>query len=523
MQTIQRIYSYNRTLVCSMIFLIAISAVAVSVSSAVVSPPFKGLPTFHPQGLPLARANPYLTYDEQAGTTFTQDFTSLAFNVSAVAQTGLDGVGPAYLLNGLSNAGYWYQVGLSWKWPSANDVPLPGFSMNFEVFDQSGFSVFPTTGGGGIDSVQVNAGDLVVLTLNFAGTDVFMQATDWNTTSSATESYPAFGASHFLGLPNMLSSNGFFTGLMTEEYHSAPYYGTSQPVVYQEDNYNTSSAWLWIDEFNTNTFQPVFSNATSSPISLANASMLNYVSFHGMPEAIDAQEFITGLSPISPPLLETSTSPTAHTGGQVTIALSLQNPNSLAIKIESLTISTQFGVFNVSSSVPSVPITGNSTFTTRITIPTGLVTGNYTLTTVLNWLFDPQLKDWIAHDPLTADSTLTISGTAAPATPPPLIRPPSTPHPSTTATRSPPLALLGTVLLPTILAYAGLVALAVALVLRRQKQPTLPGPIATSFACKRCGSVVSQTMLFCPNCGSSLTTPTDPGGFSASLQPPSPP
>ena len=55
-------------------------------------------------------------YDEQIGATFTQDFTSLAYTVTAIAQTGTDNYGPAYLLNGLGNTGYWYQVGLSYNW-----------------------------------------------------------------------------------------------------------------------------------------------------------------------------------------------------------------------------------------------------------------------------------------------------------------------------------------------------------------------------------------------------------------------
>lgn len=518
--TIRRICSFKGALVCSMMIFIAISAVAANLSSAAVSPPVKGLSTFNPQGLPLARAHPYLTYDEQAGATFTQDSTSLVFNVSAVAQTGADGVGPAYLLNGLTNAGYWYQVGLSWKWPSTNGVPLPGFDMNYEVFNQYGVSLFPANGGGGIDPIQANAGDLVLLTLNFTGVYVLMQATDWNTTSSATEYYPAVGGSYFVGLPNSVSSNGFFTGLMTEEYHSAPYYGNVQPVVYQENSFNSSSAWLWVDEFDTNTFQPVFSDATTSPISIDNAS-LQYFSFHSMAEAISAHEFITGLLPIQPPLLRTSISSKSHPGDQVTISLDLQNPNNLAIRVKSLIISTPFGIFNVSSSVPSSPITSNSTFTASITIPTTVLAGNYTLTSIADWQFDPQLKERIAPDPLQANTTITIDRTANPANPHPSNPPPTTPPTSIKTTQGPELTLLPAVLIPALLAYAGAVALAVALVIRRERR-TLPVPIPTSLACKVCRSPVGQTMLFCPNCGSSLTTPSDTGGISAGPQSPSP-
>jgi hypothetical protein len=507
-----------------MIVLILLCSILLTVSAATTSLSLKTAAKFNQQTLPLSRTYPYLAYDEQAGVTFTPDFTSLAFNVSAVSQTGPDGVGPAYLLNGLTNAGYWYQVGLSWKWPSTNGAPLPGFNMNYEVFDQFGSSVFPINGGGGVDNIRVGSGDLVLLSLSFSGTDVVMRATDWNTTSTATQYYPAVGASYFVGLPNAVSSNGFFTGLMTEEYHSAPYYGSGEPVVYQPNGLNISSAWVWADEFNTNTFQSVFSDATTSPIGLGNASVLQYFAFHGTAEAISAREFITGLSPIKFPILEASTSLSHHTGEQVTITITLQNPNSLAIRVKSLIISTQFGVFDVSSSSPSTPIIGNATLTASITIPAGVVTGNYTLTTVVDWHFDPQLKDWIAPNPLQANTTITISGTGAPSTRPPSTPPPSTPPPSTATTiPNPLLTLLRTVLPPALLAYAIGATLVVALVLRKQRTQPTPGPFLTHIACIACGNAITQTMLFCPNCGSSLTSPSEHGSVSASPQPPSPP
>ena len=39
------------------------------------------------------------SYDEQVGVTFTQDFSVLAFNVTAVQFTDSSGVGPGYLVN----------------------------------------------------------------------------------------------------------------------------------------------------------------------------------------------------------------------------------------------------------------------------------------------------------------------------------------------------------------------------------------------------------------------------------------
>src|SRR5712692_4713105 len=79
--------------------------------------------------------NPLYPYDRQVGLTLTENFTTLAFNVSAVTQVGPEGLGPAYLLNGLSDSGYWYQVGLSWDWEAST-----GFRMNYEVFAPDGTS-----------------------------------------------------------------------------------------------------------------------------------------------------------------------------------------------------------------------------------------------------------------------------------------------------------------------------------------------------------------------------------------------
>jgi len=91
-------------------------------------------------------------YDEQVGVTFTQDFHSLAFNVTAIAYTDLQwdpsGVGPAYLVNGLTNLGYWYQVGLSYNWPHQYGEVNPGFNMSYEVFRSTGVSIDPSNGGG---------------------------------------------------------------------------------------------------------------------------------------------------------------------------------------------------------------------------------------------------------------------------------------------------------------------------------------------------------------------------------------
>src|SRR6267143_247654 len=79
------------------------------------------------------------TYDQQVSMIFTQNFQALDYNVTAVAQTDSSGYGPAYLLNGLSDTGYWSQVGLAYNWPLASGSGYDsGFHFIWEVFAPNG-------------------------------------------------------------------------------------------------------------------------------------------------------------------------------------------------------------------------------------------------------------------------------------------------------------------------------------------------------------------------------------------------
>ena len=242
------------------------------------------------------------SYDEQIGMTFTQSFTSLAYNVTAVEQTDpSSGTGPSYLLNGLSNQGYWYQVGLAWNW-NPGYTPGTGFDMIFAVFSSSGEVVYPSNqqflvsfNGG------VNQGDTVLLNLYFSSTyGVVMLAKDYNTGAVASRTYSAEGGSEFIGLSsNTANSNGFFTGLMTEWYHSSPFYGDVSTVKYTNPHFALTSAWMWIDEFNCldancTSSTSLFFDATSAPISYSNPTPLHEFSSNGATEFSNAYGLITG-------------------------------------------------------------------------------------------------------------------------------------------------------------------------------------------------------------------------------------
>jgi len=269
------------------------------------------IPGFSPRMMPSGRqAQPVSStssYDEQVGLTFTQDFTSIEYNVTGVEQTDpILGDGPAYLLSGVSNLGYWYQVGLSWDWAPGQN-PGTGFNMNYEVYDASGNSVFPSGGQGGLAALSgsVNAGDTISIDLYFSGNNqsVTMLAKDTNTGAVASETYSSMGATYFKGLPGSTSDqNGYFTGLMTEWYHSAPYYANEAEVVYSNNAFALSSAWMWIDEFNPSTSQGVFFANTSAPVSFSNPTRLLEFSFNGTTEYADAHRFVTGSLSSSTPI-----------------------------------------------------------------------------------------------------------------------------------------------------------------------------------------------------------------------------
>lgn len=190
-------------------------------------------------------------YDEQAGMTFASNFGSIAYNVTAVAQSR-NGTGPAYLLNGLSNKGYWYQIGIAYDWPTTSSGHYSGFSFAYQVWSPSKGLVYPDNGGGGISRFtgQVNPGDKILLGIYFRNGTAEMSATDWNTGAYANTSFSAEGASYFLGNDTQASNgNGFFTGLMTEWYYTSAYYGDISRVTYTPYGTAPSKAWLWLDEF----------------------------------------------------------------------------------------------------------------------------------------------------------------------------------------------------------------------------------------------------------------------------------
>ncbi len=143
-------------------------------------------------------------YDEQIGITFSTDLARVDVNVTAVEQAESSRSGPAYLLNGLSNASYWYQVGISWDWEGPTLRCDTDFTAVYDVFAPNNTEVLTSHLGnpGAVErGLKVHQADSVLLSLYFSNGNVIMYAKDWDTGSTAQEAYPAFGATYFKGLP----------------------------------------------------------------------------------------------------------------------------------------------------------------------------------------------------------------------------------------------------------------------------------------------------------------------------------
>jgi hypothetical protein len=318
-----------------------------------------------------AGLNVSLNYDEMLGLTYTQSpIGSLDFNVTAVEQSFSDsyGAGPGYLVCGLSNMGYWFEAGLAWNWPLGSGGYQSGFSFLYEVFDSEGNSIFPTDGGGGLlnFSAPVNASDSVNLALSFSGGNVTMTGYDWNTKASASESFSAEGATYFSGLPAGVSNNeGFFTGLLTEQYHANPYYGNMEEVTYSESGLAFSSAWMWMDEYNSVSGATVFFDQTISPVSYTNPTQFQSFSSNGVTEYSDAYGFITG-----PMTGATTTSTTTTPTTTTATATSTATVTSTTIQTSTLTLTT------------TLPTTVTQTTTATVTQPLTTTLTSTQLTTL---------------------------------------------------------------------------------------------------------------------------------------------
>lgn len=484
-----------------------------------------GFPMSSSQSLSVASPASAAPYDEQVGVTFTQDFSKLAFNVTAVAFTDPEGVGPGYLVNGLTDYGYWYQVGLSYNWPRTLGGFNPGFRMNYEVFDNTGVSIDPSNGGGGLNPFNgpVNTGDIVLLSLDFASGSVVMQAKDLQTGAASSHSHSAKG-SIFVGLQSTLSSQlGFFTGLMTEQYHVHPYYGTGLPVRYNETGVTLSSVWMWMDEWNTDTGQSVFRDNTTKPVPLDN-SLSHYFASNGTAEMANAHGLVTGLTPVSFPSLDAGPQATGSPGHQAIVTMVVRDPEGATVRFENVTISTSFGQY-ISVGTPFSFSPTTALYNATINLPADLKIGNYNLTIdIRSWQYlETQAQEWIALEQTRLNETLVVTNNPAPQPSPgpnPTTNPgpsspntgkgPSTPTNKTTLSPNSSLTIFRSTIIPVVAGFAGLGLLALGLLIRQERKRSTNGQILGLRFCQNCGTELNSGILTCSSCGLFIDVPKSP-------------
>lgn len=188
-------------------------------------------------------------------------------------------------LNGWSNTGDWYQSMILLNWCAS------GFSVGNEAFDNSGTSVYPSSGGAGCyGSMVISAGDTVQLGLSvtqsgaqagevcFTAADLSAPQSPYSSCinqpdpgGSPQDNYFAFGA-----------SNGFFTGPMTEILggNSSTCLGLGQmpSITYEfaRGAYITQ-ATPWSDEWNPGQSLVCYSTVSSNPWTFSANDPTNYV------------------------------------------------------------------------------------------------------------------------------------------------------------------------------------------------------------------------------------------------------
>ena len=230
---------------------------------------------------------PNPTYDQREGVIFNSGkFNSLQVDVKAVAQKNKEIYQTFYLLNGITNTGAWYQVGLDYSQTKDNKN---FFNLTIDIFSKKGLS----EQNGGKDKVNLNLNfskpvkenDTVRLSLMCEGSKIILSGKDLDNGGTASYSFLSKTSNeHFIGT----IKNGAFTGVMTEIYH----YGSSPqiievPVLYKYIgeitskffietgfvDYSKTSSYVWNSNINlyelgitSNSvlFKPIFGSAKSS-------------------------------------------------------------------------------------------------------------------------------------------------------------------------------------------------------------------------------------------------------------------
>ncbi|MCI4331453.1 MAG: hypothetical protein L3K19_06365 [Thermoplasmata archaeon] len=214
-------------------------------------------PTFRPAPHPGLREASHPTASSvwytQEGTTLAQwdsSYTRLVLpTIRLTVALAPSPVSIGYELNGLSDAGDWYQLVIADNWPGC----ASGYEEVTEIWTNSGSSG-PITCD---PTLSLKRGDLLELNLSFASSSSTC-LTVVDRTSGLSHSVcvtpPDSGGTGFTVLSTTADSNGYFTGPMTEALNqtssSCPDYSKLPTVAYSFLTPAWSTQYIpWADEF----------------------------------------------------------------------------------------------------------------------------------------------------------------------------------------------------------------------------------------------------------------------------------
>lgn len=203
---------------------------------------------------------PEANFTKQVWAILGQGGNKLEANVTAVAQSDAFGYGLSYWLNGQSDKGLWYQVGIAWNWPLGTDRGfISGFSLLAQVWNPNNELVYNYK-----HALTVKGGDTISLRLNVSkdSNEVTMGLRDYS--RSGVDFYTAFGSSGASDFVATFNQSDHPTSFLMETY-GATIVCSQDPTVFA--GFSTSSRiQLRIDEWNfTNT--PLNERFVSNPSS----------------------------------------------------------------------------------------------------------------------------------------------------------------------------------------------------------------------------------------------------------------
>ncbi len=237
------------------------------------------------------QTEPKADWAEDIGLALTQNSTSIAYTVPALPQQDSDGCGPAYLVGGKTNTGYYYQTGITYDWCNQKGRPYSGFTMIYNVFWPNGTMMksgfFDINGG-------MHYNDTVLLNLSIVAGNVIMSVKDVTDSASQSFSYPSNGSTYFKGQTFAPSYGGLYSGAETEWYHLNAVYGAAESAVKYSpvSNERASQGWLFVSEGYSGASRPIFWGSTSGTSAPSNQYELGLNGVYGNYSA--GGSFITG-------------------------------------------------------------------------------------------------------------------------------------------------------------------------------------------------------------------------------------